>query len=196
MTRLGWITLLACVAVAATVAPSPAKQATPAQGSKPVHGIYDFHVKTIHGADTSLAVFKGRTVLIVNTASKCGFTPQYESLETLYQKYHAQGFEVLAFPANNFNQQEPGTDAEIQTFCTLNYQTTFPLFSKISVKGDGIAPLYTYLTRSSPFPGDIEWNFTKFLVGRDGKVIARFSSKVDPLAKDVTDRLETALAAK
>uniref|UniRef100_A0A832I2N6 Glutathione peroxidase n=1 Tax=Eiseniibacteriota bacterium TaxID=2212470 RepID=A0A832I2N6_UNCEI len=145
------------------------------------------------GGRKRLADYRGRTLLIVNTASRCGFTKQYASLETLYQRYRARGFEVLAFPANDFMNQEPGTDAEIQSFCSTEYGTTFPLFSKISVKGGAMAPLYRHLTRESAFKGDVEWNFTKFLVGPDGKVVACYGPRVDPLSKDVTDRIEALL---
>ena len=139
--------------------------------------IYDFTVKTIDGKMEPLADFKGKALLIVNVASKCGFTPQYKGLETLYEKYHSRGFEILGFPANNFMWQEPGTDAEIQKFCSLKYNVTFPMFSKISVKGKDIHPLYAYLTAESGFPDDVSWNFNKFLIGKDGKVAARFDSK-------------------
>jgi glutathione peroxidase len=152
--------------------------------------VYDFKMKSIDGKSTPLAKYKGKVLLIVNTASKCGYTPQYEGLESLYEKYRERGFEVLAFPANDFGQQEPGTDAQIAEFCSLNYQTTFPLFSKITVKGKGIHPLYAYLTKESPFPGEIKWNFNKFLVGPDGQVAARFDSKVEPLSADVTDAID------
>lgn len=165
---------------------------------KPVSqtGIHQFTVKTIDGKTRSLADFKGKTLLVVNTASKCGNTPQYKGLEALYDKYRARGFEVLAFPANNFMGQEPGTDAEIAQFCELNYQVSFPLFSKISVKGKDIAPLYAYLTKDSAFPGDIGWNFAKFLVGPDGKVIARFDPRTKPEDPKLVAALEAALPAK
>jgi len=142
--------------------------------------IYDFTVKTIDGEDQSLADYKGKVLLVVNTASRCGFTPQYKGLEALYQEYKDQGFEVLAFPANNFMGQEPGSGAEIKEFCRLKYKTTFPLFAKISVKGKDMAPLYQYLTEQTAFQGDISWNFNKFLVDNKGKVVARFGSKIDP----------------
>lgn len=165
---------------------------------KPVSktGIHQFTVKTIDGKTRSLAEFKGKTLLVVNTASKCGNTPQYKGLEALYDKYRARGFEVLAFPANNFMGQEPGTDAEIAQFCELNYQVSFPLFSKISVKGKDMAPLYAYLTKDSAFPGDIGWNFAKFLVGPDGKVIARFDPRMKPEDPKLVAALEAALPAK
>lgn len=157
------------------------------------HTVYDFKMKSIDGKTAPLSKYKGKVLLIVNTASKCGYTPQYEGLESLYEKYRERGFEVLAFPANDFGQQEPGTDAEIEKFCSLNYKTTFPLFSKITVKGKGIHPLYAYLTKESPFPGDIKWNFNKFLVGPDGQIAARFDSKTEPLSADVTDAIDRLL---
>jgi glutathione peroxidase len=172
---------------------APHTHAAPS-GGKPVHGLYDFTVRTIDGTEQSLAHYRGKTLLIVNTASKCGFTPQYESLERLYETYHDRGFEVLAFPANNFGAQEPGTNAQIQQFCSTKYATTFPLFAKISVRGSKMAPLYTWLTHESGFPGDIPWNFAKFLVGPDGRVVARFGPRIDPMDRDVTSRLEATLA--
>ncbi len=156
-------------------------------------GIYDFRVATIDNGTRALSKYKGKVLLVVNTASKCGFTPQYKSLEALYEKYRAEGFEVLAFPANNFHEQEPGTNSEIQSFCSLNYHTTFPLFAKIDVKGEKIAPLYAWLTHDSGFAGDIPWNFTKFLVARNGTVVGRFDPKTDPLDASVTALLETEL---
>jgi glutathione peroxidase len=162
-------------------------------GEAAVHSIHDFRVRTMSDSEQSLADFRGKALLVVNTASRCGFTPQYRSLEELYQKYHSRGFEVLAFPANNFMNQEPGSNQEIRTFCSTNYHTTFPLFAKISVKGKDIAPLYQYLTRDSGFPGDIPWNFTKFLVAPDGRVVARWGPTTDPLSKEVTGRLEAVL---
>ena len=155
--------------------------------------LYDFKVQTIDGEERSLADYRGKTLLVVNTASRCGFTPQYESLEALYQSYKARGFEILAFPANDFMGQEPGTNAEIKSFCDTRYHTTFPLFAKITVKGKRMAPLYHWLTRESAFPGDIPWNFTKFLVGPDGRVAARFPPRTDPRSKDVTEQLEKLL---
>lgn len=158
-------------------------------------GIHQFTVKTIDGKTRSLAEYKGKTLLVVNTASKCGNTPQYKGLEALYDKYRARGFEVLAFPANNFMGQEPGTDAEIAQFCEMNYKISFPLFSKVSVKGDDIAPLYAWLTKDSGHPGDIGWNFAKFLVGPDGKVIARFDPRTKPEDPKLVAALEAALPA-
>ncbi|HET9952457.1 MAG TPA: glutathione peroxidase [Candidatus Eisenbacteria bacterium] len=158
--------------------------------------VHDFSAVTIDGAAQPLSAYKGKALLIVNTASRCGFTPQYEGLEALYETYRARGFEVLAFPANDFMGQEPGTDAEIKSFCGTKYKTTFPLFSKISVKGKSIHPLYAFLTKDSGFKGDITWNFNKFLVDPDGKVVARFGSNTEPLAKELTAKLEAVLPKK
>ena len=158
--------------------------------------IYAFKVKTIDGEEKVLADYKGKALLIVNVASKCGFTPQYKSLQALYEKYHDQGFEVLGFPANNFMGQEPGSDAEIKEFCSLKFHTTFPMFSKISVKGKDIDPLYGYLTKESGFDGDIAWNFNKFLIGSDGKVVARYGSSTDPMADKLQEDLQPILPKK
>ena len=155
--------------------------------------LYSFKMKTIDGKEKRLSGYKGKALLIVNTASKCGFTPQYKSLETLYEKYKKKGFEILAFPANNFKNQEPGTDADIKNFCLLNYKTTFPLFAKISVKGDDTHPLYLFLTSQQGVNGPITWNFNKFLVDPQGKVVARFDSKVDPLSPPVVAEIEKIL---
>ena len=170
--------------------------AATAKGKPVSRTLHEFKVRTIDGKSRSLAEYKGKALLVVNTASKCGFTPQYQGLEALYEKYRERGFEVLAFPANNFMGQEPGSDAEIAQFCELNYKTTFPLFSKISVKGKDIAPLYSWLTTESGFDGDIGWNFTKFLVGPDGKVVARFDSRTAPLDDKLVSKLEETLAAR
>jgi glutathione peroxidase len=159
-------------------------------------GLYDYSVKTIDGIPESLSAYKGKTVLIVNVASKCGYTPQYAGLQKLYSTYKDRGFVILGFPANNFMAQEPGTNAEIKTFCSRTYNVTFPMFSKISVKGDGQAPLYQYLTEQSPnggTHGDIKWNFTKFLVGKDGKVLARFEPAVTPGSPEMQKAIEAAL---
>jgi glutathione peroxidase len=143
--------------------------------------VYDFTMKSIDGKPVPLASFKGKVMLVVNVASKCGFTPQYTGLEALYEKYKGQGFVIAGFPANNFGLQEPGTDEEIKTFCSSKYMVTFPMFSKISVKGEDKAPLYQYLTDANTVPGgEIKWNFTKFLVDRNGKIVKRFESAVTP----------------
>jgi glutathione peroxidase len=155
--------------------------------------VHSFSLKTIDGEPKSLADYEGKALLIVNVASKCGFTPQYKGLQELYDKYKGRGFEVLGFPANNFGAQEPGTDAQIKEFCDLNFHVTFPMFSKISVKGSDIDPLYKYLTTESGFNGPIKWNFNKFLVDSSGKVTARYDSDVDPLSPDIKKDLEKIL---
>ena len=149
--------------------------------------IYEFEVETINGEKQSLDNYQDKVLLIVNTASKCGFTPQYKGLEALYEKYKDEGFEVLGFPCNQFGAQEPGDNAEISEFCELNFGVTFPLFSKVDVNGDEAHPLFQYL--KSAVPGllgsrTIKWNFTKFLVGRDGKPVERFSPQTKPEALD------------
>jgi glutathione peroxidase-family protein len=158
------------------------------------NSVYDFKVKTMEDQDKSLADYHGQVLLIVNTASHCGFTPQYAGLEKLYERYKARGFVVLAFPANDFLDQEPGNDNSIRQFCELTYKTSFPLFSKISVRGDQIAPLYQYLTTASGFNGSITWNFNKFLVNRKGQVIARYGSKTDPMDPGLEEDVLRALA--
>jgi len=158
--------------------------------------VYDFTMNSIEGQPLPLAKFEGKVMLIVNVASKCGFTPQYEGLEAVYEKYKDQGFVIVGFPANNFMAQEPGTNEEIKTFCSTKYNVKFPLYSKISVKGDDKAPLYQFLTDTSANPktgGEIKWNFTKFLVDRNGRVIARFESPVKPESPEVTSAIEKAL---
>ena len=144
--------------------------------------IYDFTVKDSKGNDVSLSEFKGKVLLIVNTATGCGFTPQYKGLEELYRKYQSEGLEILDFPCNQFGHQAPGTDAEINEFCTLKYDTTFPRFRKIDVNGAEEAPLYNWLkSQKGGFLGSrIKWNFTKFLVDRDGRVVGRFAPTVTP----------------
>ena len=151
--------------------------------------IYDFKVKDDAGKDVSLAEYKGKVLLIVNTATRCGFTPQYKDLEPLYQKYHAQGFEILDFPCNQFGQQAPGTIQEIHQFCTANFDIHFPQFDKIDVNGENAHPLYTWL-KAQAGGGDIKWNFTKFLVGRDGKVIKRYESRDQVAAIEADMQME------
>lgn len=161
--------------------------------------LYEFTMKDIDGKDVKMDSYKGKIVMVVNTASKCGNTPQYEGLQALYDKYKDQGFIVLGFPANNFMGQEPGTEKEIKEFCTLKYKVTFPMFAKVSVKGTDQTPLYTFLTNkeSSPgFEGDISWNFEKFLTDKNGKVIARFSPKTKPDDAKIVEAIEAALKAK
>lgn len=158
--------------------------------------VYDFNLKTIDGKESSLAEYKGKVVLLVNVASKCGYTPQYEGLQAVYSKYKDQGLVVVGVPANNFGGQEPGTNAEIKEFCTLKYNVTFPLFAKVSVKGDDIHPLFKFLTDKTTNPqfgGDLKWNFGKFLIGRDGKVMGRFESGDKPEGEKVAQAIEQAL---
>jgi glutathione peroxidase len=160
--------------------------------------VYDFTLNTIDGQPAPLSAFKGKVVLLVNVASRCGFTPQYTALESIYEKYKDRGFVIVGIPANNFGSQEPGTNQEIKTFCTSKYQVTFPMMSKVSVKGGDITPLYQFLTDKSAHPqtgGDIKWNFTKFLVGPDGRIITRFESEVTPDSPQVTSAIEKALAS-
>jgi glutathione peroxidase len=157
--------------------------------------VYDFTLPSIDGKPMPLANFKGKVVLMVNVASKCGYTPQYSALEALYEKYKDQGFVIVGFPANNFGAQEPGTNEEIKTFCSRKYSVSFPLYSKVSVKGDDQTPLYQYLTKDTPAPiaGEIKWNFTKFLVDRNGKVVERFEPAVTPDSAEVTTAVEKLL---
>jgi glutathione peroxidase len=158
-----------------------------------VSPLLDRTMKSLDGKPVNLADFQGKVIMIVNTASKCGNTPQYAGLEDLYKKYKDRGFVILGFPANNFLRQEPGTDAQIKEFCTQNYGVTFPMFSKISVKGKDQDPLYKYLTdeKSDPkFAGDIDWNFAKFLVNRKGEIVARFKAGHKPTEPDVTAAIE------
>jgi glutathione peroxidase len=159
--------------------------------------IYDIPVKDIDGKPTSLKTYEGKVLLIVNVASKCGYTPQYTGLEALYEKYKDKGLLVLGFPCNQFGGQEPGTNEQIKQFCSSKYQVTFPLFDKIEVNGPNRNQLYTMLAgEGSPFPGNIKWNFNKFLIGRDGKILKRFDSKVKPESEEMTQAVEAALAAK
>jgi glutathione peroxidase len=158
-------------------------------------GVYSFTLDSIDGKPSPLADYKGKVVMLVNVASKCGYTPQYSALEAVYEKYKGQGFVILGFPANNFGAQEPGSNEEIKTFCTRKYNVTFPMYSKISVKGADQAPLYAYLTKETGagLAGEIKWNFTKFLVDRDGKVVQRFEPAVTPDSKEVTEAIEKQL---
>ena len=158
--------------------------------------LYDFTMDDIDGKPVNLSQYRGKALLLVNTASFCGNTPQYSDLQALYEQYHEKGFEILAFPANNFGQQEPGTNAEIKSFCFTKYSLTFPLFTKISVKGDDKHPLYRYLTEESPFPGEVEWNFQKYLVDRSGNIVGRFPHRMKPLAPEIVKEVERVLAAK
>jgi len=156
--------------------------------------IYQVPLKDIDGKSTSLEPYKGKVMLIVNVASKCGLTPQYKALESTYEKYKDQGLVVLGFPCNQFAGQEPGSNSEIKEFCSSKYDVTFPLFDKLDVNGANRHPLYSQLAgKDSPFPGDIKWNFGKFLVGRDGKIIQRFEPKTTPDSPEVVKAIEAAL---
>jgi len=160
--------------------------------------VYDFTLNSIDGQSAPLSAYKGKVVLLVNVASRCGYTPQYTALESIYEKYKDRGFVIVGIPANNFGGQEPGTNEEIKTFCSAKYHVTFPMMAKVSVKGTDITPLYQFLTDKNLHPqtgGEIGWNFTKFLVGPDGNVIARFDSKVTPDSPEVTSAIEKALSA-
>jgi glutathione peroxidase len=160
------------------------------------HSIYDFTMKSIDGEQVSLKSYHGKVVLLVNVASKCGFTPQYAGLEAVYEKYKDRGLVIVGVPANNFMQQEPGTNEEIKKFCSNKYNVTFPMMSKVSVLGDDETPLYQFLTSKSANPqigGDIKWNFTKFLFDRNGKPVARFEPAVKPDSPEVTAAIEATL---
>jgi glutathione peroxidase len=173
--------LLALIALVITMSlPTPA-----------ANTVHEFEMKSIDGKPVSLSAYKGKVVLFVNVASKCGYTPQYSGLESLYKKFKDQGFVIVGVPANNFGSQEPGTDAEIAQFCSRTYNVTFPMLSKVSVKGADMTPLYGYLTAAKG--GDVKWNFTKFLVGKDGKVIERFESGVAPESPQLTSAIQQAL---
>jgi glutathione peroxidase len=163
---------------------------------EPAQSIYEFNMKSIDGKDLPLKRFKGKVLLVVNVASKCGNTPQYAGLEKLYKQDRNAGLVVLGFPSNDFAQQEPGSDTEIKTFCTQNYGVTFPMFSKIDVKGENEHPLYKWLVASADRHEDVEWNFAKFLVGRDGKVVGRFTPKTQPDDPALVKAIQQALAAK
>ncbi len=188
-----WISglVMTAAAVFGALAPLGAQQAA----LKPV---WKHTMTSIDGKSVPLSRYRGKVLLIVNTASQCGLTPQYAGLQALYNKYRKQGLEILAFPANDFGAQEPGTDQQIKVFCTTKYNVTFPLFSKISVKGDTMHPLYRYLTaqQTAPRPaGEIEWNFAKFLISRKGEVVARFASREDPQSPEIVAAIERELKA-
>lgn len=159
--------------------------------------VYDFTLNSIDGQPAHLAAYKGKVVMLVNVASRCGFTPQYSALESVYEKYKDRGFVIVGIPANNFGGQEPGSNQEIKTFCSTKYHVSFPMMAKVSVKGADKTPLYQFLTDKSSNPqtgGDIQWNFTKFLIGPDGRIISRFEPETTPGAPQVTAAIEKALA--
>ena len=165
------------------------------KGTKMSNTISDITVKTMDGKDVKLADYKGKVLLIVNVASKCGYTPQYKGLEAIYKKYKEKGFEILGFPCNDFGGQEPGSNEEIKNFCSSKYDVTFKLFDKIKVLGDERAPLYARLINNDVTEkGDVQWNFEKFLIDRKGKIIARFKSPVKPESKELTSAIEKLLA--
>lgn len=164
---------------------------------KPVPPVLNFTMKSLAGEDVNLAKYQGKVLLIVNTASKCGNTPQYKDLEALHEKYAEKGLSILGFPSNNFGGQEPGSDKEIGDFCEQTYHVKFDMFSKVDVKGDNICPLYKYLTSKEANPdtaGDVRWNFDKFLVSREGKIIARFAPKAKPQTEEIVKAIEAELA--
>jgi glutathione peroxidase len=190
----GWNLWLAAGALGALLT-----GAAQAAETNKMSAIFDIAVQRIDGTPTTLAAYKGQVLLIVNVASRCGFTGQYEGLQKLYETYRERGLVVLGFPANDFLGQEPGTNAEIAQFCATKYQATFPMFAKITVAGRDMHPLYKYLTdkaTAGEFGGKITWNFNKFLIGRDGRIVARFGSRTAPEHKDVSAAIEKALAAK
>jgi glutathione peroxidase len=182
MRRLSLMVLVLCAACSSLAAQSKS--------------IYDFTMKSIDGQPVNLGSYSGKVVLLVNVASKCGFTPQYAGLEAVYEKYKDRGLVIVGIPANNFAQQEPGTNEEIKKFCSNKYNVTFPMMAKVSVLGDDKTPLYAFLTAADTdpqFAGDIKWNFTKFLFDRSGKPVARFEPNVTPDSPQVTSAIEAAL---
>jgi glutathione peroxidase len=192
------IALLSAFALAQVISASAQMAAAPAApAATAAPSLYDIPLKDIDGKPTSLKAYQGKVLLIVNVASKCGNTPQYEGLEAMQKKYAAQGFTVLGFPCNDFGSQEPGTAEEIKTFCSSTYNVDFPLFEKLHVKGPEQHKLYTALSgKESPFPGDVKWNFGKFLISRDGKIVKRIEPGVKPENKDFVAAVEAAIAKK
>jgi len=190
------LTLLPMLLLAVSAAILFAADAPPAAPANPTSPL-DFTMKDIDGKDVALSSFKGNVILVLNVASKCGNTPQYAELEKLYEANKDKGFTILGFPANNFGAQEPGTNAQIKDFCTSKYSVSFPMFAKISVKGADQDPLYKYLTvlTTAPQPkGDITWNFEKFLIDRQGNVVARFAPKTKPSDPTITAAIDAELA--
>jgi len=169
------------------------------EGVKSVPPVLNFTMKDLSGNPVELSQYQGKVVLFVNVASKCGYTPQYKGLEALYEKYQKDGLVVIGVPANEFGGQEPGSDADISEFCKSKYGVTFPMLSKVVVKGNGICPLYKFLTSKDTdpkFPGDINWNFEKFLISRSGEIVGRFKSKVTPESSELVQAVETELKKK
>lgn len=190
MTKLG--TILLAGVVAACVA-------TTVQAEEKPPAALNFTMKSITGQDVDLAKYKGKVLLVVNVASACGLTPQYEQLEAVFEKYEDKGLVVLGFPCNQFGGQEPGSDADVAKFCATEYKVKFPLFSKVEVNKDGACPLYKHLTSLDTQPkgkGPVTWNFEKFLIGKNGEVVARFAPKTSPDSKDIVEKIEAELAKK
>ena len=181
------VAVLGCLAVFSIAAEEKAKEVPP---------VLNFTMDSLDGKPVELKKYQGKVVLMVNVASKCGNTKQYKPLQALHEKYADKGLAILGFPANDFGKQEPGTSEEIATFCEKNYGVKFDMFSKIVVKGAGQSPLYKYLTTHPRFRGDVAWNFEKFLIGRNGEVIARFKSDVEPLSREMVGAIETALGGR
>ena len=191
--------VLTVLAAALVAAPGSASAADKKKETKDVPAALNFKVKDIDGKEVDLSKYAGDVVLVVNVASRCGYTPQYKDLQALHEKFHEKGLKVLGFPCNQFGKQEPGSEEDIKEFCDSTYGVKFDMFSKIEVNGEGRAPLYAYLTSKDAAPkdpGDVKWNFEKFLIGRDGKVIARYRSPVKPTDKKVVEAVESALAKK
>ncbi len=186
-----WLTEIVFAAAAAL---SKKNEVNPMQAEKTKGRVYEFEMTSIDGKPVKLSKYKGHPLLIVNTASLCGFTPQYTDLEALYQKYKDKGLRIAAFPANEFGAQEPGSDADIKSFCLTKFALSFDLYSKISVKGPAIHPLYKFLTTEAGFNGDIPWNFSKYLVNKEGLVVARFGPEANPSGKEIEGRIEALLA--
>jgi glutathione peroxidase len=187
------LSFFACIVVLGMISLALAEGPT----TRPV-SVLDHVVKDIHGQDHDLSKYKGQVVMIVNVASKCGMTPQYKALEALYRQHKDQGLVILGFPANDFGNQEPGSDEQILEFCTGKYDVTFPMMSKIRVKGSEKHPVYQHLTEApaaGEFAGEVRWNFTKFLIGRDGQLVARFDSRVKPDAPEVQEAVKKAIAS-
>jgi glutathione peroxidase len=171
----------------------------PAAKGKKMASPLDYKMKDIEGKEVDLSQYKGKVVLLVNVASECGYTPQYKGLEELYEKFKGQGFIVIGIPSNEFGHQEPGTNADILKFCQNNYKVTFPMMGKVVVKGDGKVPLYQFLTEKDTNPdhaGEVGWNFEKFLIGKDGKVVGRYKSSVEPMSDGLVGAVKKQLEAK
>jgi glutathione peroxidase len=196
-TKITLLAIAVLIITSAAVALTRANKTTTNESVKMIEkSVLEFTMKDIDGKDVKLDEYRGKVLMLVNVASHCGYTPQYEGLESIYKKYKDQGLVVMGFPANNFLGQEPGTNEEIKTFCKTKYNVSFPMFAKISVKGDDIHPLYRFLTGKNTdpeFSGDISWNFNKFLVDRSGKIVNRFETKEKPESEKIIASIESAL---